>query len=428
MLIATSLMYSQNEYEIQKQIKAMQTWKDMGFEVISCNVAKEIELLQPFFQQITFVELQRSGEEQTGKPFPYIYDILRALQCNCQSVCELCGIINSDIFLKNMSADALKAYLSSNPDSILILHRYDIEDESDVTGEYYFSGIDAFFFLNNYLHFFSDQGFMLGRPEWDHWFLGEAVKAGMQVKEIKNKIAFHIKHKQRWTSSESNSMGNRGKKKNLCMNDEYYYQTNEIMADLSNRILLENDFLKENENTVTSNEYYYEDIDRQKILKWERENYKNAEATESVGLMYFKEQKAYRICALHREIESQMKGKLSLGAVYPNERNKGTILRYIDFKKLDFVENLGRVYIYPAGRAARLLLDCMDTYHIPVMGLIDRDKSLWGTQCQGHKIFGLDALADKNSFDHVLIATNLYVNEIYNSLIEIVDKEKLIVL
>ena len=428
MLIATSLMYSQDEYEMQKQLKAIQTWENMGFEVISCNVAEEIKLLQLFFQQITFVELSRSGKEQTGKPFPYIYDILQAIKQNCHNKGGICGIINSDIFLKHLPKEALQSYFDLTPDTVLILHRYDTEDESDTKGEYYFSGIDAFFFLNNYLHVFSDQGFMLGRPEWDHWFLGEAVKAGMQVKEIKNKIAFHIKHKQRWTPSESNSMGNRGKKRNLCMDDEYYYQTNEIMADLSNRILLENDFLKENEKTVTPNEYYYDDIERQKILKWERENYKDAEATESVGLMYFKEQKAYRICALHREIESQMKGKLSLGAVYPNERNKGTILRYIDFKKLDFVENLGRVYIYPAGRAARLLLDCMDTYHIPVEGLVDRDKSLWGTQCQGHKIFGLDALADKNSFDHVLIATNLYVNEIYNSLIEIVDKEKLIVL
>ena len=66
MLIATSLMYSTDEYEIQKQLKAIQTWKNMGFEVISCNVAEEIKLLQPFFQEITFVELARSGKEQMG--------------------------------------------------------------------------------------------------------------------------------------------------------------------------------------------------------------------------------------------------------------------------------------------------------------------------------------------------------------------------
>ena len=63
-------MYSQDEYEIQKQLKAIQTWKSIGFEVISCNVAEEIKLLKPLFRQITFVELARSGKEQTGKPFP----------------------------------------------------------------------------------------------------------------------------------------------------------------------------------------------------------------------------------------------------------------------------------------------------------------------------------------------------------------------
>ncbi len=74
------------------------------------------------------------------------------------------------------------------------------------------------------------------------------------------------------------------------------------------------------------------------------------------------------------------------------------------------------------------MLDCMDTYHIPVLGLVDRDRSLWNTECQGHRINSLEALLNGDTFDHVLIATNLYVKEIYQSLKEIVDEEKLIVI
>lgn len=429
MLIATSLMYSTDEYEIQKQLKAIQTWKNMGFEVISCNVAEEIKLLRPFFQEITFVELARSGKEQMGKPFPYIYDILQALKYNCHNnKGEICGIINSDIFLKHLSIEALQSYFYSTPYTVLILHRYDIENELDTEGEYYFSGIDVFFFLNDYIDVFPDKGFMLGRPEWDHWFLGEAVKVGMKVREIKNKLAFHIKHKQRWTPSESNKMASKSRKKNICLSEKYYFDTNEIMADLSNRIFLKSNVLIDDDELLIRNGSFYDDVERQDILQWEREVYEREKDVESTGLVYFKNSKAYRICALHREIVSNDQNKVILGNMFPQERSKGSILRYVDFQQLDFVKNLGRVYIYPAGRAARLLLDCMDTYHIPVLGLVDRDWSLWNTECQGHRINSLEVLSNGGTFDHVLIVTNLYVREIYQSLKEIVDEEKLIVI
>ena len=429
MLIATSLMYSTDEYEIQKQLKAIQTWKNMGFEVISCNVAEEIKLLRPFFQEITFVELARSVKEQMGKPFPYIYDILQALKYNCHNnKGEICGIINSDIFLKHLSIEALQSYFYSTPYTVLILHRYDIENELDTEGEYYFSGIDVFFFLNDYIDVFPDKGFMLGRPEWDHWFLGEAVKVGMKVREIKNKLAFHIKHKQRWTPSESNKMASKSRKKNICLSEKYYFDTNEIMADLSNRIFLKSNVLIDDDELLIRNGSFYDDVERQDILQWEREVYEREKDVESTGLVYFKNSKAYRICALHREIVSNDQNKVILGNMFPQERSKGSILRYVDFQQLDFVKNLGRVYIYPAGRAARLLLDCMDTYHIPVLGLVDRDWSLWNTECQGHRINSLEVLSNGGTFDHVLIVTNLYVREIYQSLKEIVDEEKLIVI
>ena len=353
MLIATSLMYSTDEYEIQKQLKAIQTWKNMGFEVISCNVAEEIKLLRPFFQEITFVELARSGKEQMGKPFPYIYDILQALKYNCHNnKGEICGIINSDIFLKHLSIEALQSYFYSTPYTVLILHRYDIENELDTEGEYYFSGIDVFFFLNDYIDVFPDKGFMLGRPEWDHWFLGEAVKVGMKVREIKNKLAFHIKHKQRWTPSESNKMASKSRKKNICLSEKYYFDTNEIMADLSNRIFLKSNVLIDDDELLIRNGSFYDDVERQDILQWEREVYEREKDVESTGLVYFKNSKAYRICALHREIVSNDQNKVILGNMFPQERSKGSILRYVDFRQLDFVKNLGRVYIYPAGRAS----------------------------------------------------------------------------
>lgn len=429
MLIATSLMYSEDEWEIEKQTKAMQTWENAGFDVISCNVEEEIEQLQKVFPQVAFVKLTRSGKEKAGKPFPFIYDILQALESNIVQDNEVCGIVNSDIFIKNLSADVVKNYLGKHDDTILFLHRYDIEDESDVEGEYYFSGIDVFFFLGKHLCKFPDRGFMLGRPEWDHWFLHEATKAGLQVREIKNKIAFHIKHRQRWTPAESNKIAaeNAEKKDSDYLDEQYYYQTNVLMSDLSCRLFLDEEIVQ-NDKDIIKQDGYYCDADRQSLLEWEKKFYGDQHISESVGVVFFKNDKAYRICALHCELENGENGKSSLGQIFPNERGKGCILKYIDFNDFDFVSSLGRVYIYPAGRASRLLIDCMNTYQIPVLGMVDRDASLWGTRYRGNEIFGLSVLENENSYDHVLIATNLYVKEIYDALSKKVDREKLIVL
>lgn len=428
MLVATSLMYSTDLYEIKKQKKALDTWRNMGFRVISCNVVEEIKVLKEYFPEVHFVELRRSGKETIGKPLPFIYDILQSLKKNIMEDGEVCGIINSDIFIKNLPPKALEDYLVKKRNIMLILHRYDIVDEEDTEGEYYFSGMDAFFFLSDFLGVFPDKGHMLGRPEWDHWFLLEAVKAGIQIREIKNKIAFHIKHKQRWSASDSNKAANNKEKETAYSGEKYYYETNEIMADLSNRILLKGNYLIEKEEPVIPVKSLYHDIERKELLEWEQDRYDCVEQVESVGLLYFKNQKAYRICALHRELVLQESGQVSLGKIFENGRDKGSILKYVDFKDMDFVKGLGRVYIYPAGRAARLLLDCINTYQIHVLGLVDRDITLQGTVCQGHKIFGPEVLEKKEEYDHVLIVTNLYVKEIYEDLRKIVNKNKLIII
>ena len=121
----------------------------------------------------------------------------------------------------------------------------------------------------------------------------------------------------------------------------------------------------ENKKLLIYQDNYYVDADRETLLKWENEVYGSQKSSESVGVVYFKDGKAYRICSLHREVERNQNQTFSLGQIFPDERGKGSILRYIDFKDFDFVPDLGRLYIYPAGRASRLLVDCLNTYQIP---------------------------------------------------------------
>lgn len=429
MLIATSLMYSTDEWEIEKQKKAMGTWENIGFRIISCNVKEEIEVLRKVFPKVFFVELKRSGKEKTGKPFPYIYDMLQILSDHVLEEKELCGIINSDIFLKNISEEEIREHFVRNEKKVLIMHRYDIDNENDRAGEYYFSGVDAFFFQNNYISNFPDKGFMLGRPEWDHWFLYEASHAGMQILEIKNKIAFHIKHRQRWSAAESNTMvSNQMKEQKVqAFDEEYYYCTNEIMANLQNRVSLNGTGVS-GEELLIEKDGFYMDAEREQLIQWENTAFQTENIPESIGVIYFKNNKPYRICAAHREVLVNLDGTFSLGSFFEKEKGKGCILKYVDFKDFDFVKKLGRFYVYPAGRASRLLVDCLNTYQIPILGMVDRDQSLCGKTYKDKEIFNLSVLENKDSYDHVLIVSNLYVKEIYDSLSKMIKKEKLIVL
>lgn len=424
MILATSIMMSEDEREISKQKSAIKTWIDMGANVISCNVKEEIDKLKPVFDEVTFVELTRSGRESMGKPFSFIYDILQALKNHASQTQELCGIINSDIFLRNISYGELMLYFDKRKDMVLTLHRYDIECEDDTIGKYYFSGIDVFFFMAEYIDIFPDKGFMLGRPEWDHWFLYEASHVGMQVLEIKNQCAFHIKHMQRWTPKESNRMVMDKAKigSNSLFDERFYYDTNVLMSDLSKRVLLGS--LDTVTVTQKTDGYYY-DADIKALMEWEKDKY-GYSSEGTAGLLYFKGDQAYRICELHRKETILSEGNIILKELI--EKPKGGILKYIDFRDLDFFKELGHVYVYPAGRAARLLVDCLNTYGVDVLGMVDTDMALNGNKYLGISIYDVSVLNEKEKYDNVLVASNLYIKEIYDELSKIVDKQKLIIL
>lgn len=425
MLIATSIMGIGDKDEIVKQQKAIQTWIDMGCQIISCNVEEEIEKLELYFPAVEFVLLERSGAKKYGKPFPYVYDMLQNLYMYAREDDEICGIINSDIFLRNISQEQIEHILQRNDECILNMHRYDIEDEANVAGEYYFTGIDVFFFRRKVIRKYSDHGFLLGRPGWDPWFLHEAVKKGIHVVELKNKVAFHVKHGQRWTPMDSNCMTIRGKKgtRSDVDGEEFYRDTNIILASIDNMQTFDGGRLP----SLVKNGIYYDDSDRTEIISWEQSCYGAKSVPESVAYMYWRNQVPYKICPVHRVLQEELNGKVKLGELKLEDRQKGSVLRYIDMNTLSISDNWGKVCIYPAGRAARLLVDYFLINGVEIVGMYDKDSNIWGQHYMGVKIGSPTEL--KNALcDHLVVASNLYLKEIYDSLREKISEEKMIIL
>lgn len=426
MLLVTSIMNNGNEIDLINQRNAVNSWLSLGFRVISTNTAEEIVSLESAFSNISFVELKRTGLERYGKSVPYISDMLGILhEKSCDNE-EICGIINSDIYLKNIeSAQEIEDLFAEEPSRLVCLHRYDIDTIEDMDGEYYFSGIDVFFLKRKNLPLFADEGFALGRPEWDHWMVYTALKHDLNIVEVKNALAFHVRHKQRWKASESNAMGSSVHRDNR--GEEYYYKTNLALQDMENRILLRH---IEGAECVWDNQpKIYVEKDISEIADIEMKRHQREAVRFPLGIGYYKEDKFYRVCVAHRNEYWPNEILVSKrGAVDANAPKAGEVMGYIDFMQTELSKHLGRFYIYSAGRAGKAMLDGLLYHGLRPLGMIDRDQNLQGTQYLGTPIYSPEVFKQREGYDTVLIISNLYIDEIYEELSQLVPKERLIII
>ena len=147
------LVTSISPRNIENQQAAITTWIESGFRVVSCNVREELADIERYFPDVEFQEMARGAEKVTGKPCPYIYDMLQVLKEKAGAVC---GIINSDIFLKKFSKD-LYDYVERLAESGLVFaRRQEVEKKEDIDkmkSAMFFGGVDTFFFPKKVIDF-----------------------------------------------------------------------------------------------------------------------------------------------------------------------------------------------------------------------------------------------------------------------------------
>lgn len=439
MKIATSIMASKNHAEIENQKLAIESWKKLGFSVISCNVKEEIDVLKTYFKDIEFYELKRSGKNIYGKPYPHAYDLIQVLE-NQED--PICGIINSDIHLRGFS-NSIQAFIEKETEGkMLYLHRYDIDKLEQVTGKYYFSGIDAFFFNKKNLHAYSDENFFVGRPEWDHWMVYSTLMAGLDICEIKNPVAFHVKHQQRWKPEDSNAtvlQSNRvSKLSENISSEDYYHITNTAMSDLSKVKYISECTIELEECTVkgraSEDNLVFYDIECGKILA----DYSKYLAVDTLkielGLGFLSGNERRRICALNGNLKEKYAQFTEIHLREQTVSNKeqtrsiGNILCFYDADRLEILKDIEDCYLYPAGRATRLFVEYLNSRGRKIKGVVDRDINLRGSSCCGYEVKDPMILDDVETYKYVVIISNLYAEEIFESLVERVGEEKVILI
>jgi glycosyltransferase involved in cell wall biosynthesis len=185
-IIATSIAPK----NVERQQAAIQTWLDLGFSVVSLNIAEEIEQLQLIYKNISFHTVTRHGKKKYRKPYVYIDDILSYLQ---HQSTKICGIINSDIYLK-ADKNFLDFVTEQATNALLISSRLEVSSASQKDGRLYNFGFDMFFFDRSILAKLPTSEFCLGVPWWDYWMPLVSMQNGLVVKYLANSVAYHLEH------------------------------------------------------------------------------------------------------------------------------------------------------------------------------------------------------------------------------------------
>lgn len=189
--IATSLVPG----NFDAQHKAVSSWLNLGFNVISVNSREEVEKVTKLFPDVKVFEVKRNAAEVTGKPMVLFDDVLAVLH---EMGSEIVGIVNSDVHLI-AGADFVEWIAAQAKNSFVFGSREDVATADDLGGNTYFLGFDCFFFDRSWIQLYPATKFCLGAPWWDYWAPILPIIKNVPVKMLISPVAFHIIHNQNWS-------------------------------------------------------------------------------------------------------------------------------------------------------------------------------------------------------------------------------------
>lgn len=183
---------------IEKQKQAIQSWIDVGFHVFSYNAPDEMAQIRDNFPGVEFIAADRDARCEKGRPLVYLYDILQQLKLTGNNVV---GIINSDIHLWNIDGEMFAYLYEQAQSSLIYAHRHDVDTLHQKLGEPYI-GLDFFLFDRRLIDMYQDDGLVLGGCAWDYYMVFIARLFGYNAKLFQNPIAYHLRHAQTWSDWE----------------------------------------------------------------------------------------------------------------------------------------------------------------------------------------------------------------------------------
>lgn len=466
---------------LSNQRQAIASWIENGFHIVSCNSKNEIWQIQKDFPQVEFVEIHRDAQSTMGRPCPYIYDMLQILKKRIKTVG---GIINSDIHLRNFNQHIYEYLYQEAQEKVIFMRRHDIdkiEDASFLRSTMFLGGIDVFLFHKDMIDVIPDDDMILGQIMWDYWLPIMWNMHQIKVKEFINPVTFHVRHSVQWDAGAADMIAQK-----LCnkyfpriskedatfyIKDKFWklmsstdlqicYVTDEMkrskvivqMDDSSDAIynqthsritvLKKDELISSNYDFLFSIPYHivacrimvdlaiwileqYEWDSMQLYVYW-RGNISNNLKIENCNnqmLENFNNDITPIKVTRNTNDSSKKEGKMPLCHIYTS-----SIFIEEDKEKIWNAHLLkGRIYIYPAGYVAQTWVKRFGEKEVDILGFIDQSLTLQERMVCGFRVYSPSVLAKLETYDKVVIISNMYADEIYQTLVQKIPAEKILI-
>lgn len=187
-LIATSL---ELKADMSSQKRAISSWLQAGFSVVSVNRPEDITALRPDFPDLSFIAVSHSPGDKYRTSRISIHDLLHTLS---QRNTTVCGIVEPDICLYGHDLAASIAREAVN--CLVYQEKTCIDTLQDFDGTA-FPGLGCVFFDHQLIPYYPNDDFSLDQPWWDYWAILMITLRRIPVKHITTTpFAYHITHSE----------------------------------------------------------------------------------------------------------------------------------------------------------------------------------------------------------------------------------------
>lgn len=176
--IVTSL--SCNHANGNNQNAAIKSWNRIG-ECFSVNIIDEVQKLKPLYDNIEFIETDKTIEYFVGRPLVSINVMIDVAKQKNKDLL----LTNSDIIISELP--------ELKQDGITVFSRYDYVDNQH-DNKLFQNGFDVFFIPNKFLNVFPPSIYGMGAAYWDFWIPLHCMNHDIPVYYPNGKFCFHQVH------------------------------------------------------------------------------------------------------------------------------------------------------------------------------------------------------------------------------------------
>lgn len=183
MILLTTLAPTNRE----NQTRAIESWLNLGYRVISFNTKSEIEKLQPNYN-IEFKETENTGIDDFGRNYIRINAFTEWVRKNEDAL-----LINSDIEIKK------KIEIKPKENTLYVFSRNDYS-KTHANSTKFTSGFDAFFLTKEFSMYVPQSRLVIGKCHWDYYLPMIAIKNGFELKSPLKSELYHKTHPLQYNS------------------------------------------------------------------------------------------------------------------------------------------------------------------------------------------------------------------------------------